>query len=440
MNIPFNNEAEQGLIGAMMVTPQLIIEIEAEFPNVSEFFYDLRHREIFKAMRTTGTGDLGILQPHLRDLKQLEAVGGMAYLAGLSANAVGMHFEAQGHAQVLQNDFIKRRLLQLSAEIEKFVEENPEATSALAETEKRLMEIGQSSQSGSDPTIMALMLDVQSDIDKAIQNNGRIRGLATGVRDFDRMTHGLKGGQMIVLAGRPGGGKTSLAMNIADNVAVDQKQPVGIFSLEMTAKELVMRLVSARSRIDSGDIEDGRLFEENKPAMFMAMRQIQTAPFHICDKGGLTVAQLGARARRMAIHHKIKLLVVDYLQLMQSRLKENGNARVTEISNGLKTLAKDLDIPILVLSQLNRDSEKENRKPRLSDLRESGSIEQDADMVLMLSPDGQPTDGKQKVDVLIPKHRSGPVGKFELMFQKNITRFYDIEIFASDCRTPYEDK
>ncbi len=429
---PSNNEAEQSLLACMMIAPQLIVEVESEFPNVMEFFYDLRHREIFKAMLATGTGDLAILHPHLRENKRLESVGGISYMAGLMTKAGGMHFEAQGYAQTLQNDYLKRRLLQLTIQIEKFVTENPQAADALAESEKAMLEIGQASQSSADATVTALMLEVQNDIDRAIQNNGRVRGLSTGIRDLDRMTHGFKGGQMVVIAGRPGGGKTSLAMNIVDHVAVKEKQPVGVFSLEMTGKELVLRMVCSRARISTSDAEDGHLFESNQPAMFMAMREINNAPFHICDKGGLSIGQLGARARRMAIHHKIKLVVIDYLQLMTSRLKENANARITEISNGIKTLAKDLNVPVIALSQLNRDSEKENRKPRLSDLRESGSIEQDADIVMLLAPEPpKPNEDFQKVEVLIPKHRSGPVGKFELSFRKNICRFYDMDYTPS---------
>ncbi len=421
--IQFNNEAEQGLIGELLAAPQLVIEIKSEYPNVEEFFFDFRHRAIFEAMIETGSSDLALLYPHLKGAK-LEAVGGISYLAGMLNKAAGIGPQAQQYAEVLKNDFVKRRLHRVSVEISNLADNELDAAAALEQAEKRIMDIGADVQSDSDLDTKALMGLVMDEIDRAVASKGSVNGLATGFPDFDRMTNGLRGGQMFVLAARPGAGKTSLAMNIAEYVAIEKKEPVGVFSLEMPAVELMHRMVCSKARVDSQRARDGMLGDRDQPKLFNAINAIGKAPIHICEKSGLTIGQLSARARRMKSRFKIKLLVIDYLQLMTSRLKENGNARITEISNGVKVLAKDLNIPVILLSQLNRDCEKENRKPRLSDLRESGSIEQDADIVMLLAPgEIKPGEVYQTVEALIPKHRGGPVGKIDLLFQRELTRF-----------------
>lgn len=419
----FNNEAEMGLLGEMLAAPNLVVEIKSEYPNVEEFFFDMRHRAIFDAMLETGSCDLAVLQPHLRGINQLEAVGGIGYLLSLSNKAVGIMPAAQQYAELLKNDFVRRRLRQVSVEINDIAGSESVAMDALEACEKRIMAIGSEVQSDSDLDTRALMDLVMDEMDEAMKNKGSIVGLQTGFHDFDRMSNGLRGGQMFVIAARPAAGKTSLAMNIVEYVAIDKKEPVGVFSLEMPAVELMHRMVCSKARVDSQRARDGNLSAFDQPRLLSAIKAIRSAPIYICEKSGLTISQLSARARRMKSRYKIKLLVIDYLQLMSSRSKENGNARITEISNGVKTLAKDLNIPIIILSQLNRDCEKENRKPRLSDLRESGSIEQDADIVMLLAPGEIKPGEMQKVDALIPKHRGGPVGKIELLFQRELTRY-----------------
>jgi replicative DNA helicase len=205
---------------------------------------------------------------------------------------------------------------------------------------------------------------------------------------------------------------------------VDDETPVGVFSLEMTADELTSRLIAARARVPSDRIELGEIIESDKPKIANASSRIARAPLHICDEGGLTIAQLRARARRMAMRHGIKLLVVDYLQLMRGRRQENRTVEITEISNGLKALAKELRLPVLALSQLNREVERDQkREPRLSDLRDSGSVEQDADIVCFLHPTEEAESEPMRVNLLIRKHRNGPTGKVPLLFFKRWTRF-----------------
>jgi replicative DNA helicase len=266
---------------------------------------------------------------------------------------------------------------------------------------------------------------------------GMLTGLGTGFPDLDKMTSGLHGGEMIVIAARPSMGKTSLAMNIAEHVAIDEKQPVGVFSLEMTAESLVLRMLCSRSRVNLRNIRDGFLAERDFPKLTGAAGKLANAPLFIDDSAGLSILQLRAKARRMYQQHGIKLFVIDYLQLLNasSQKIENRQQEIAQISNGIKALAKELDVPVIVLAQLNRELEKDkNRKPRLSDLRESGAIEQDADLVGLLYKPGSEDkaadeeEAQQEVEalpvnLLIAKQRNGPTGDVHLTFLKSYTRY-----------------
>jgi replicative DNA helicase len=265
------------------------------------------------------------------------------------------------------------------------------------------------------------------------QRQGMLTGLSTGFMDLDKMTSGLHPGEMIVIAARPSMGKTSLAMNIAEHVAVDLKQPVGVFSLEMTADALVLRMLCSRSKVNLRSIRDGFLAERDFPRLTGAAGKLAGSPLIIDDSPGLSILQMRAKARRMHQQYGVKLFVVDYLQLLHStaRRAENRQQEIADISNGVKALAKELNVPVIVLSQLNRELEKDkNRKPRLSDLRESGSIEQDADLVALLyKPSVEDDDGGEQqqdavpVNLLIAKQRNGPTGDVALTFLKSYTRF-----------------
>jgi replicative DNA helicase len=263
-----------------------------------------------------------------------------------------------------------------------------------------------------------------------------LTGVGTGLADLDKMSSGFHPGEMIVIAARPSMGKSSLAMNIAEHVAVDQGLPVGVFSLEMTAESIVLRMLCSRSRVNLRSVRDGFLAERDFPKLTGAAGKLARAPLVIDDSSGLSILQLRAKARRMSQQHGIKLFVVDYLQLLHStaRRAENRQQEIADISNGLKSLAKELSVPVIVLSQLNRELEKDkNRKPRMSDLRESGSIEQDADLVgLLYKPSSDDDDGGSAggdeldavpVNLLIAKQRNGPTGDVNLTFLKSYTRF-----------------
>jgi replicative DNA helicase len=271
-------------------------------------------------------------------------------------------------------------------------------------------------------------------IENYFSRNGQLGGLSTGFTDLDKMTDGLHGGEMIVIAARPSMGKTSLAMNIAEHVAIDLKLPVGVFSLEMSAQSLVLRMMCSLARVNLRKIKEGFMSESDFPKLTSAAGRLSAAKLFIDDSAGLSILQLRARARRMAQQHGIKLFVIDYLQLLNStaaRSKENRQQEIADISSGIKALAKELKVPVIVLAQLNREIEKDkSRKPRMSDLRESGAIEQDADLVGLLHK--QDADEEEAgavesdglpVNLVIAKQRNGPTGDVHLTFLKPYTRF-----------------
>jgi len=304
------------------------------------------------------------------------------------------------------------------------------------EVERDILRISESRVQSHTSTIKELVKKAINTIEDFHQRQGMLTGIGTGFTDFDKMTTGLHGGEMIVIAARPSVGKTSLAMNIAEHVAIEQGLPVGVFSLEMTSESLVLRMLCSRSRVNLRNVREGFLAERDFPKLTGAAGKLAKAPLFIDDSSALSILQLRAKARRMSQQFGIKLFVVDYLQLLHStaRRAENRQQEIADISNGIKSLAKELNVPVIVLSQLNREIEREKgRPPRLSDLRESGAIEQDADVVGLLykpkqgSDDedggGGPEEDATPVNLLIAKQRNGPTGDVCLTFLKSYTRF-----------------
>src|SRR5258705_2930207 len=311
-----------------------------------------------------------------------------------------------------------------------------EVDALMDEVERDVLRISEARVESRTNTIKDLVKGAINTIEDYHQRKGTLTGIGTGFTDLDRMTTGLHGGEMIVIAARPSVGKTCLAMNIDEHVAIDTALPVGVFSLEMTAQSLVLRMLCSRSRVNLRNVRDGFLAERDFPKLTGAAGKLANAPLFIDDSSGLSILQLRAKARRMHQQYDIKLFVVDYLQLLHStaRRAENRQQEIADISNGIKSLAKELNVPIIVLSQLNRELEREKgRKPRLSDLRESGAIEQDADVVgLLYKPSsgdddesGSPAAEEDAVPVnlLLAKQRNGPTGDVNLTFLKSYTRF-----------------
>lgn len=421
---PNNPSAEIGLLGCFMLKPDTLVEIVAEYPAMEEFFFDQRHSAIYRAMREDLITDPLSVWQRLRD-------GGFSigidYVSAMMNQcATGLPEEAHSFARMLRSDYARRRMLEASFRISELAFNEKSAGEALTQSEQLIAGIGESVIAEREDDIKSLMRKVLDEMDEAFQNKGSVRGLRVGFRDFDWMTLGLRGGQMIVIAARPAVGKTSWSMNMADFVAAENRKPVGIFSLEMSGEELAFRMACSRAEVDSRDAKAGKLLPAEVERLTDACNKIANSPIHICDKSGLTVSQLSSRARRMALRYKIKILIVDYIQLMGTKLKGTRNDQITEISNGLKGLARDLNIPVIVLSQLNRAIEKEDREPRMSDLRDSGSIEQDADIIVFLSPKEAIDSQSKYVDALVAKHRGGPVGKITLKFNAPLTRFYSV--------------
>ncbi len=435
---PHSLEAEQGVLGCILLSPNdgmgSCIE---KLKSGAEVFYDLRHQTIFNTLATMYDAreaiDVITVQQRLKDRQLLEQVGGIAYLTTLP-DGVPSAANLSYYLDIVQEKYLLRKMIRVCTEVVGRVYDfEGEVDALMDEVERDILRISESRVQSHSSTIKDLVKKAINTIEDFHQRQGMLTGIGTGFNDLDKMTSGLHGGEMIVIAARPSMGKTSLAMNIAESVAIDQGLPVGVFSLEMTAESLVLRMLCSRSRVNLRNVREGFLAERDFPKLTGAAGKLAKAPLFIDDSSALSILQLRAKARRMQQQYNIKLFVIDYLQLLHStsRRAENRQQEIADISNGIKSLAKELNVPVIVLSQLNRELERDkNRKPRLSDLRESGSIEQDADLVGLLyrpSSDDEeaaaPGEDAIAVNLLIAKQRNGPTGDVNLTFIKPYTRF-----------------
>ena len=444
---PHSVEAEQGVLGCALLSPQECLgECIEKLKSASDVFYDLRHRTIYEVMvemyDQKQAIDLITLQQRLKDRQQLDAVGGLAYLSSLP-DSVPSAANLSYYLGIVREKFILRKMIQTCTDVVgRVYEHEGEVDALLDEVERDILHISEARVEASTSTIKDLVHSAITTIETFHQRQGMLTGVGTGFVDLDMLTSGFHGGEMIVIAARPSMGKTSLAMNIAEHVGIDLRLPVGVFSLEMTAESLVLRMLCSRARVNLRNIRDGFLAERDFPKLTGAAGKLAGAPLFIDDTSGLSILQLRAKARRMAQQYGIKLFVIDYLQLLHStaRRAENRQQEIADISSGVKSLAKELKVPVVVLSQLNRELEKDkNRKPRLSDLRESGAIEQDADLVALLykpsSGDDDEPGAEQDavpVNLLIAKQRNGPTGDINLTFLKSYTRFESAAKISSD--------
>lgn len=436
---PHSPDAERGVLGCTLLEPnQCMGECIEKFKGQSEVFYDLRHQTIFALLAEMYDArqaiDLITVQQRLKDKQVLDEVGGIAYLASLQ-DGVPSSANLSYYLDIVQEKYLLRRMIHTCADVVgRVYDYEGEVDALMDEVERDILRISESRVQGATPMMKDLVKKAINTIEDYHQRQGMLTGVGTGFADFDKMTTGLHGGEMVVIAARPSMGKTSLAMNMAEHAAIDLGLPVGVFSLEMTADSLVLRMLCSRSRVNLRNVRDGFLAERDFPKLTGAAGKLAKAPLFIDDSPGLSILQLRAKARRMAQQHGIKLFVIDYLQLLHStaRRAENRQQEIADISSGVKALAKELNVPIIVLSQLNRELEREkNRKPRMSDLRESGAIEQDADLVGLLykpSSDDDEGGGSEEqdavpVNLLIAKQRNGPTGDVHLTFLKSYTRF-----------------
>lgn len=428
---PNSPEDERGVIGCLLIDAQKCLpEFIADFQGSPDQFFDSRHRVVFEAIRELLDAKLPVevlaVERRLVKSGRIDDAGGIAYLHSLP-DASPSTWSLKAFAGEVRDCFLRRRAIQGAAEVVRVAHEgNAEDTANVAERE--LAAIAMASAATSDTGIKSAVLETINDW-QAQQAGGKKPGLVTGLGMLDLRLRGMHPGQLVVIAGRPGDGKTSLAMQIAEHVAVDCRLPVGVFSLEMTRAELCGRMIAGRAGVSIEDAT-GRFDDSPEAAMrtqrlAAAAGAISKAPIQINDRCGLTVPQIRAQARLWVQRHGVRLLVLDYMGLVRStNPKASAYERVSEISVALKGLAKEIGAPVIALSQLNRSSKKEDRPPDLHDLRDSGSVEQDADIVLMLHPQ-KPDDTSERspFTLYIRKHRHARRCEMPVVFNRSITRF-----------------
>ncbi|MBF0162285.1 MAG: replicative DNA helicase [Magnetococcales bacterium] len=430
----WNNAAEQSVLGAILLDNSIHDQIASTLQ--AEDFYAGAHRVIYQAicalLERGEPADPVVLQNYLQKNDELQSVGGGGYLAQL-IETVPSTANASAYARLVRDKALLRALAQQATQIIESVYQgkNIPTDRLLDDAEQRIFSVGEgrNQRTANYFTLKTVLLPVLHSIDQQMKHRGTVTGVATGFTDMDKMLSGLQKSDLLILAGRPSMGKTSFAMNIATNAAVDHQTPVAIFSLEMSKEQLVSRMLASSARIDAQKLRTGWLDDADYGQLIAMANHLSQAPLFIDDTPALSIASLRARARRMRREQKIQLIIIDYLQLMQGELKtENRVQEISQISRGLKSLAKELDIPIIALSQLSRRlEERPNKRPILSDLRESGAIEQDADVVLFVFREEVYKDNDPALtglaEIIVAKQRNGPTGKIKLTFLKQYTRF-----------------
>jgi len=432
---PQNIDAEMSLLGAVLIDEETLADITEHVTQKD--FYDKRHGIIYDAMmrlyEKRKPVDLLTLTDELKRKKELDDVGGSAYLTELT-DYVPTSAHAASYAEIVAQKAVRRRLIKASAEISEFgYDEESTTQELLQQAEQELFAVSDQSLKQDLVSIEEILTDSFDRMEELHRNKGQLRGVRTGYRDLDNMTAGLQRSDLIILAARPAMGKTTLVTNLAYNVATIAKQSVLFFSLEMSKEQLVDRMLADASGVDAWNIRTGNLSEDDFSKLSDAMGEMAEAPIYIDDTPGVTVLEMRTKARRAAHEAPLGLIIIDYLQLMQGSGRDKGNRvqEVSEISRGLKLLARELNVPVIALSQLSRSVESRTPQiPQLSDLRESGSIEQDADIVMFIyreayyNPD---TDRENITDLIIAKHRNGPTGKVELYFHPERLRFMSLD-------------
>ena len=436
---PQNIEAEQAVLGAMLIDKEAIAKA-TEVLSADDFYREA-HRVIFSAMlelyNKNEAVDMVTVTEILKRDNKLEDIGGIAYITSL-ANVVLTAANVKYHAEIVAEKSVLRQLVRVSTEIAAMGYEANEDVGTLLDTaESRILEISNRKKKADFTPINDILMDSVQSIESLLQNKGGLTGLPAGFADLDKLTSGLHPSDFIILAARPSMGKTALALNIVQNVALRAHKVIGgeprsvaFFSLEMSKEQLVNRMLCAEAGIDSQRLRVGEMHDEDWTHLWDACDTMSRAKIYIDDTAGITAMEMRSRARRLKAEHGLDLIVVDYLQLMQGSGKRNNSGdrqqEVSEISRSLKALARELDVPVLALSQLSRSVEsRQVKRPMLSDLRESGSLEQDADIVAFLYREDyyNPETENKHTELIIAKHRNGPVDTVNLFFQKQFTKF-----------------
>ncbi len=421
-------EAEKSVLAAILIDADAIVKVADML--VPESFYDKKHQLIFAAAlelyEKKQSIDVVTLTEKLRKQKKLTDAGGAATIAKLS-NILSTAANVEDYAKLVADAYTKRRLIKMAGEISElaFKDQDP-ADEIMNLAEKQVFALSQNFGTQTFVSLKDTLVESFERLDELQKNKGTLRGVPTGFDDLDRMLAGMQKSNLIILAARPGMGKTAFALNIAQNAAVVEAKKVGVFSLEMSKEELVDRLLVSQADIDAWKLKTGQLDQQDFLKLSDAMGVLADAQIFIDDTPGMSIFEMRTKARRLMSEHEIDLLIVDYLQLAHGSVRDNRVQEVSEISQGLKNIARELRIPVLALSQLSRAIESRGEKtPQLSDLRESGSIEQDADVVMFLYR--KDDDIREAVSLKVAKHRNGPLGEVELYFKGDRIKFYGME-------------
>ena len=434
---PQNLDAEKSLLGAILIDEEVLADV-AEITKVIDF-YDKRHSIIYDGMirlyERRSPVDLLTLTDELKKRGDLDTIGGSSYLSELT-NYVPTAAHAKSYADIVSQAAVRRRLIRAGGEISDLAfNEELSVPQLLGQSEAELFNVSDQSLKQDLTSIEEILDESFERLDELYKNKGSLRGIKTGYRDLDNMTAGLQRSDLIILAARPAMGKTTLVTNLAYNVATIEKKSVLFFSLEMSKEQLVDRMLADAAGVDSWNIRTGNLSDDDFAKLSEAMGEMAEAPIYIDDTPGVSVLEMRTKARRAAHENELGLIIIDYLQLMQgsgsSQAQGNRVQEVSEISRGLKLLARELNVPVIALSQLSRSVEsRQPQIPQLADLRESGSIEQDADIVMFIYREAYynpETERENITDLILAKHRHGPTGTVELYFHPERLRFMSLD-------------
>ena len=442
VNLPYSKEAEEAVIGAILINPEVYFDV-AQFLQADDFYIH-RLRWIWEAyvhLQETKTPiDPLTVVEELREQGHLEEVGGAAYLTAL-ASQVPISFHAEAYGRVVEAHSVRRKLLTAANRIATMAyDEGEEITTVLDEAEKAVFTVSERRMRNDVAPLKEVMGEVYKEIIDLSERDEEIVGVPTGFRDLDKLLGGLQKSDFLIIAGRPGQGKSGFLLSVARNAAVKEKKHVALFSLEMSNEQVVQRLLSQETGIDSQRLRMGKLYENDRDLLNDALVLFDNTVIFLDDTPAITPMQLRTKCRRLDLEHGLDLILVDYLQLMSGgRRIDNRVQEVSHISRSLKVLARELNVPVLAAAQLSRAVEQRaDKRPMLSDLRESGSLEQDADIVMFIyRPDDKLEGVKSNVTkIIVAKHRNGPVGEIELIFRPSITKFEDA---ATKRFAPNED-
>ncbi len=430
--LPHSEESERAVLASVLLDPSRLATLAGRL-RPGDFFTE-RHRVVYQAMLDVQAMeteiDLRTLQARLEQQKRLDSVGGVAYLASLDLDLPDLG-RLESYIEIVKERSVRRRLIEACGEITRScLDGGLIAQEALGRAEQAILGLGEEAIHRGFVPLAQIFHETIADLEERPASG--LIGLPTGFTDLDRSTRGLNRANLIIIAGRPGMGKTSLALNIAQHVAIREQKTVGVFSLEMSQQELALRILSSEADVPFGPLRSGHLSQKQWSKVVQSVRSISTAPLYIDDSANPSLLEVASKARRLKAEHRLELLIVDYLQLMQAGGRyENRNLEISAITRGLKQLSKELDIPVVALSQLSRQPERRggDHRPQLADLRESGSIEQDADLVAFIyreevyDPD---TENQGLAEVIIAKHRNGETGTLRLVFLGETTKFCNL--------------